>query len=331
VAGTGVSGYNGDGIMAVSAELSAPSGIAFDASGNLYITDQAGHSVRKVNTGGYISTIVGNGTPGYSGDNGADTNAMMDGPYGICFDNTGNLYITDVENGTVRKVDTAGIITTVAGTGVGGYNGDGIAATIAELKLPEGVIVDNSGNIFIADGANDRIREVNTNGIINTFVGATGQIIIPNLGFETAVNRDACGNLYFVDGGNAVIWRLGISDTLRNIIPQAPSICSGQSISLVVSGGGTTYTWSPATGLSATTGNSVVANPTISTTYTVMSYSSSCVAISQDVITLIPASPLIIQPQITGSMCRTEYYAYCTTIRFRLFVEPVVYIKFIKR
>ncbi len=297
VAGTGVAGYNGDGILAVSAEIYSPSGIAFDSAGNMYITDQNEPRVRKVNTNGYISTVIGNGTQGYTGDNGIDTSAQMDAPYGICFDNIGNMYVTDIGNGTVRKVSTAGIITTVAGTGVSGYNGAGIPATTAELLVPEGVVLDDAGNLYIADGANNRIGEVNSKGIIITLVSDTGQIIIPNLGFETAINRDNCGKLYFIDGGNAVIWKLGIPDTGGSINPPSPFICSGQSVTLVASDNGTTYTWSPAIGLSSTTGDSVVARPLVTTTYTVTAYTGGCVTTSQSVITLIPSLPIIIQPQ----------------------------------
>jgi hypothetical protein len=286
-----------DGVPATSAELEFPCGVVFDTSGNMYVTEQTGARVRKVNTSGYISTMAGTGLKGYSGDNGPATNAELDGPYGIGLDKTGNIYITDVANGTIRKVDNSGIITTIAGTGTQGFNGDGIAATTAELASPESVFADDAGNIFIADGWNDRAREINTNGIISTVVSDTGKITIPNLEFVSSFGKDSCGSWYVIDADWSNIWKVtNPPDTEENISPQSPLVCDGQGISLVATGSGTTYAWSPATGLSATTGDSVVAAPTATTTYIVTSSSSGCVFTSKDVITVTTAPPLTVQP-----------------------------------
>jgi hypothetical protein len=160
VAGTGVAGYNGDGILATTANLSAPSRVTIDAAGNLYIADQVNQRVRKVDTSGIISTVAGTGVAGYNGDGMLATTAELDSPAGLLLDAAGNLYIADVSNNRIRKVDTRGIISTVVGTGVAGYNGDGILATMAALNQPKAVAFDTIGNIYIADQTNNRIRQV---------------------------------------------------------------------------------------------------------------------------------------------------------------------------
>jgi len=116
-----------------------------------------------VDTNGIITTVVGNGTQGYSGDGGAATNAELFGPSGVVVDSNGNLFFADDNNNCIRKVDTNGIITTVAGSGTNGYSGDGGVATNAALNFPSDVAVDRNGNLFIADRNNNRIREVQYN------------------------------------------------------------------------------------------------------------------------------------------------------------------------
>jgi hypothetical protein len=157
VAGTGSAGYSGDGIPAISAELSHPRSVAVDSMGNLYIAE--GARIRKVDNTGIISTVAGTGTVGFSGDGGPAVNAALSVPQGIAVQGK-NLYIADTGNERIRKVDGSGIITTVAGTGVQGFSGDGGPATSAELFLPTGVTV-HSGNLYIADKVNLRIRKVN--------------------------------------------------------------------------------------------------------------------------------------------------------------------------
>jgi len=142
VAGGGV----GDGGPATNAPIAHPAGVAVDASGNLYIADSENHRVRKVDTSGIITTVAGNGTAGYSGDGGPATNASLRAPNGVAVDASGNLYIADSANSRIRKVDTSGIITTVAGPGTPGYD----------------VAVDASGNLYIAELGNHRIRKVDT-------------------------------------------------------------------------------------------------------------------------------------------------------------------------
>jgi sugar lactone lactonase YvrE len=162
VAGNGTAGYSGDGGAATGAEVNGPYGVAVDGSGNLYISDQNNQYIRKVDTSGIITTIAGNGTASYNGDNIAATSAAVNYPYDLAVDGAGNLYIADYENNRIRRVAPDGIITTVAGTGIYGYDGDNIPATSAELNSPAGVAVDGAGHLYIADEANDRIRKVGT-------------------------------------------------------------------------------------------------------------------------------------------------------------------------
>lgn len=158
---SGVSGSTGDGGPATAATLIEPIGVAADAAGNVYIADAGSNRIRMVNTNGIISTIAGNGTAGYSGNGGPATAAELNTPYGVTVDALGNIYIADMGNNRIRKI-TGGIISTYAGNGTAGFSGDGGPAILAELHNPYGVATDASGDLFIADMSNNRIREVTT-------------------------------------------------------------------------------------------------------------------------------------------------------------------------
>lgn len=161
IAGIGLVGFTGDGAAAVSARLNEPTGVAVDGAGNVYIADNANNRVRKINTSGIISTIAGIGLPyGYTGDGGPATTAKLYYPKGIAVDISGNVYICDWNNNAVRKINTSGIINTIAGTGVAGYSGDGIPALSAQLNTPTGVAVRYDGDVFIADNNNSRVRRI---------------------------------------------------------------------------------------------------------------------------------------------------------------------------
>ena len=211
IAGNGTGGYNGDGIAATNAQLSAPMQVAADASGNVYIADFNNIRIRKVMAGtGIISTIAGSGGYGYTGDGGQATAATMESPVGVALDGSGNVYIADWRASVIRKVTvSSGIITTIAGDGTQNYSGDGGAATAAKLNQPNGVAIDASGNVFIADRYNNRIRKV-TGGIISTYAGnGTGGFNgdgIPatnaELSFPTGVAVDGSGNVYINDEFN---------------------------------------------------------------------------------------------------------------------------------
>ena len=213
VAGNGIWGYSGDGGAATNASFLFPLDVAPDASGNLLIADQDNHRVRRVDTNGIITTVVGNGTTGYSGDGGAATNASLRFPRCIALDAAGNLFIADSGSSVIRKVDTNGIITTVAGNGTAGYSGDGGAATNANLNQPNCVAPDAFGNLFIADSQNDVIRKVGTNGLITTvagngtngYSGDGGAATNASLNDPTGVAVDALGNLLIADSHNSLV------------------------------------------------------------------------------------------------------------------------------
>lgn len=160
IAGTGVAGYNGDGILATAAKLNFPSGIAVDAQGNILIAEYFGHRIRKINNLGIISTIAGTGIAGYNGDNIQATTAKVNRPMGLKLDYQGNLYIADTFNNKIRKINGSGIIYTIAGSGVAGYSGDGGPATSAMLNYPVNVDFGADGGMYISDDFNYRIRKV---------------------------------------------------------------------------------------------------------------------------------------------------------------------------
>jgi len=167
----------GDGTIWTLARLpdrSRTHGLAIDRQGNVYVTDAYYHRVWKIDPMGRRTPFAGTGTGGYSGDNGPATEARLNAPWDVAADPFGNLYIAELGNQTVRKVDPSGIITTVAGTGSYGYNGDGIPATRAKLHYPCSLAVDSAGNLYIADWKNHRVRKVDPSGIITTVAGTGG-------------------------------------------------------------------------------------------------------------------------------------------------------------
>jgi hypothetical protein len=225
VAGNGTAGYAGDGGGASSAELSYPYGLAFDATGNLYIADSGNSVVRKVATNSTITTVAGNGTEGYSGDGGAATSAELDAPISVTIDGVGNLYIADNGNNRIRKV-ASGKISTIAGNGTAGYSGDGGAATSAELDYPAGVAIDGTNNLYIADNANHVVRKV-TSGNISTFAGINGNTsgftgdggpaTGANLTQPTAITFDSTGNLYITDNVNNRIRQVATNGIITTV------------------------------------------------------------------------------------------------------------------
>ena len=162
VAGNGTAGYSGDGEPATAAELNDPNGVAFDSAGDLFIVDLDNNVIREVVMAtGDIITVAGDGTAGFSGDGGPATAAELNSPYGLDIDSVGDLFIADWGNDVVREIVKAtGDIITVAGTGTSGYSGDNGPATAAELDGPDRVTVDSAGDLFIADGFNNVVREV---------------------------------------------------------------------------------------------------------------------------------------------------------------------------
>ena len=241
VAGNGVNGYVSDGLLAIFTQLNNPYGVAVDALGNIYIADTENQRIRKVTnpgSSGMISTVAGNGASGYSGDGGPATSAQLRYPTGVAVDASGNIYIADSQNNCIRKVTnpgSSGMISTVAGDGQYGNSGDGGLATSARLRYPLGVAVDASGNVYIAEAENHRIRKV-TNpgsaGMISTvagnedsgYSGDGGPATSAQLSYPYGVAVDASGNIY-------------IADSLCNCIRKVTNPGSSGIISTVAGGG----------------------------------------------------------------------------------------------
>lgn len=230
VAGNGNVGFSGDGGAATSARLSNPQGVTVDGAGNLFIADTGNQRVRRVDPSGAISTVAGDGSLGFSGDGGPATGAGLANPIGVASDRSGNLFIADSGNRRVRRVDLAGTITTVAGDGNSGFSGDGGPATGARLRSPVGVAVDGTGNLFIADLANQRIRRVDVAGTITTvagngtigFSGDGGLATGATLADPRDVAVDGAGNLFIADLNNRRIRRVSAANTAPTITAAAP-------------------------------------------------------------------------------------------------------------
>ncbi len=236
IAGTGAFAYSGDGGQATAACLNHPYDIAFDSKGNIYFSEQNNNVVRKIDHAGIISTVAGNGTSGYSGDGGPAVTAQLSFPLGIAIDRADNLLITEWGNHCIRMVDTFGNITTIAGTGTSGYNGDGIAATGALLSSPYDVVVDSAGNIYISDWNNFRIRKIDLSGMISTIAGtgsigysadgtaATSAFIQPH-----AIALDLNQNICFSDS-DAIIRRVSSTGLINTIVGTRMMGVSGDGV-----------------------------------------------------------------------------------------------------
>jgi sugar lactone lactonase YvrE len=208
IAGNGTPGYSGNGGAATSAMLGGPAALVMDGNGNLLMAEQYNYTVRKIDSTGKIWHIAGiGGSPGYSGDGGPASSAQLDNPTGIAVDDTGNIYVADCFNHRIRKIDTLGIITTIAGTGTFGFSGDGGLATQAKLNRPNKLVIDHLGNIYVSDCNNHRIRKIAPTGIITTIAGVGsgtyggdgGPAISADINQPHGLTFDADHNLYFVD------------------------------------------------------------------------------------------------------------------------------------
>ena len=229
VAGNGLPGSTGDGGPATSARLKAPEDVFVAASGDLYIADTGNHEIRKVATAtGVITTVVGNGSPGSTGDLGLATAARLNSPRGITVASNGDFYIGDRSNNKIRKVTAlTGIITTYAGTGTAGYSGDGALATLARLNRPQGIHLASNGDLYIADALNSAIRKVAAvTGIITTYAGTGtagfsgdgGAATSAQLNAPEAMHLNSVGDLYIADTVNNRIRRVSSGGTITTVV-----------------------------------------------------------------------------------------------------------------
>ena len=235
IAGNGFSVDTGDGGPATNASLADPIGLAIDRNHNIYVTTSS--FVRKIDTAGIITTFAGNGSFGYSGDGGQATAAQIGGAIGVAVDRENNVYIAENGDGSyIRKVDTAGTITTIAGNGIIGYSGDGGPATNAEFTFISAVAADGKGNIYVSDEFNYCIRKIDSTGIISTFAGDTisgysgdgGPATAAELGEGRGLSVDTMGNVYYSDYANNRIRRVNIANgIIACVAGDGPAIPAG--------------------------------------------------------------------------------------------------------
>lgn len=238
VAGTGVAGFAGDGSAATDAQLNFPQALALSSNGTLYIADLFNRRIRTIGTDGVIRTVAGNGTGGIAGEGGAATAAQMGTSYGVAVDSAGTFYLSDSLNNTIRKVVSAGTITRLAGTGVRAFTGDGGTALDATLNLPTGLAVDASGNLFLADTENNRIRRIGTDGKILTiagngtasFRGDGGQAVDASLNHPEAVAVDSAGNVYIADTFNHRIRKVNGDGVILTVAGNGNNTYSGDGV-----------------------------------------------------------------------------------------------------
>lgn len=225
VAGNGIFGDAGDGGMATDANIMTVPGLAVDRIGNIYFTDNNAHKIRKIDTSGIITTIAGDGTSAFSGDGGAATAAQLSWPNGIAVTAGGEIVFCDEFNYRVRKINTSGVISTIAGNDTAGFSGDGGSATAAKINRPYGVMIDSSGNILFADAGNNRVRKISGSGIISTVFGNGSASFCGDGGSAAAacINpatlcSDAAGNIYIDDAANNRIRKINTSGTISTVV-----------------------------------------------------------------------------------------------------------------
>ena len=241
IAGTGVRGSSGDGGPATEAQFAAPGGLAVDGSGNLYVADWGNHGIRRIDAGGVITTIAGTGVRGFSGDGGPATEAQFATPTDLAADGSGNLYVSDSANHRIRRIDAGGVITTIAGTGVRGFSGDGGPATEAQLAAPIDLALDGSGNVYVTDLRAIRIRRIDAEGVITTIAGSGpvssqggysgdgGPATEAQFALPRGLAVDGSGNLYVADSGNQRIRVIRPPGERNPVTNEFPHFANGDS------------------------------------------------------------------------------------------------------
>ena len=212
-------------LSATKTEISLVDGIAVDKKGNVYIAMRDNNIISRIDLKGNMTTYVGTGSSGFSGDGGKATEARLNVPAGLAFDKSGNLYIADRNNNRIRKVDARGIITTIAGTGTAGFSGDGGPATQAQLHLPSGVALDGKGNIFLSDRSNNRIRVIDSSGKIRTYAGSgkdgfrgdNGPALKASIDSPFGIALDRKGNLYIADRRNNRVRKVNVQGIITTV------------------------------------------------------------------------------------------------------------------
>ncbi len=230
-AGNALNSFSGDFGPAVMAQLDEPRGAALDAAGNLYFADTKNHRIRKISPGGTITTVAGNAVPGFAGDGGPATLALLNEPTDVALDSAGNLFIADTGNDRVRMVFPNGVIGTVAGNGNAAFYGDGSRAIVASLNSPRGVAVGPDDELYIADTGNHRIRRVDGSGILDTVVGRGrgfggdgGPPANALLSFPSDLAFGPGGAMYIADQGNGRIRRVGSDGLIQTLAGDASPI-----------------------------------------------------------------------------------------------------------
>ncbi len=277
VAGDGYPSYYGDGGPATQAELYNPQDVAVDSSGNIYIADTTNAYIRKVTTDGAINAIAGSGSIGSTGDGGPATKASLNAPMALALDSSGDIYFVENGDSKIREIDTKGNINTVAGTGTAGFAGDGGKATSAQFNSPTGIALDSSGNMYIADSLNERIRKiagsnvstVAGNGILS-YSGDGGPATRAQLNAPQGVAVDPSGDLYISDTANNVVRMVGKDGNISTVVsssaklngPQGLAADSAGNLYIADSLNGRVLQLTPGGSLNTVAGNSQLILPT---------------------------------------------------------------------
>lgn len=274
----------GDGGQATLAVVNAPWGVAVDATGNILIAENAGR-IRKVDTNGIITTVAGNGSSGYNGDGGQATSAGIGNPTSVTVDTANNIYIADTYNHNIRKVNASGIISTIAGTGISGYNGDGGISTSAKLNSPRGIAVDGLGNVYISDTWNFRLRKLTKScptinitasddtvcagGVYTNNISGANSYSINGISVETFTFSSVNVNTYTVTGtnlgcvSNPAIITVSVN-TLPNVAVNGNFTICLDGATILTAIGANSYTWN-----TNQNNSTITVSPSVTTNYTV--------------------------------------------------------------